>query len=140
MLLLLPPNKLRIPDTSDPSPPMLPNPPPKALEIPPEAVCFSKLLHTFPDTEVLAFVLEGVPKLIPVGRSFALIETALLSPEFPIVSVFSVLACEGFTNWAVESNLLILRPSSLTRDSWLIRPDKLFLEFATFILHSPRPL
>jgi hypothetical protein len=51
-----------MPEITDPSPPMLPNPPVKALAIPPYAVCLSKVVHSLPDPEDgLELDSEGLP-------------------------------------------------------------------------------
>jgi hypothetical protein len=51
-----------MPEISDPIPPMPPNPPLSALAIPPEAVCFSRLVHSLPELEAaLELDWEGFP-------------------------------------------------------------------------------
>lgn len=93
MLLPPPPKRLAIPEISPPSPVMVLRPPLSALATPPDAVCFSKLLHSLSDCEVAVLLLEGEPKLIPVGTVFAFIADIRVSPELDGLTVFSVPPC-----------------------------------------------
>ena len=139
MVLPPPPNRLAIPEINPPSPAMLLSPPPKALETPPDTVCFNKLPHTLPDCDaVVVLLFDGEPKLIPVGTTFAVNDEARVSVAVGGLTVFSVLACNDVsTLWGVSS-FSTLCPSILGTVNRLNLPDKLLLRFATLFLHSPR--
>jgi len=103
-----PPKRLAIPEIRPPRPAMLLNPPPRRLATPPDAVFVSKLAHSLPDCEVLVLVLEGDPKLMPVGPVFAFKPVAFVSPEAVGLMVFSVLLCGCVMMLVGANNLLTL--------------------------------
>src|SRR5215469_10678652 len=75
-MLLFPSNRFARPDTSPPIPPNAPRtlspPPPVRLAIPPDAVCFNKLVNSPLEVAALIRELEGEPNWMPAGVSFAL--------------------------------------------------------------------
>jgi hypothetical protein len=111
VFLLLPPNRLAIPEISPPSPTMLPNPLLNALATPPDAVFVSKLVHSLPGCDVPALLLEGDPNLITVGTVFAPIEDVRVSPGLVGLMVFSATACGRVMTLVGANSLLMLWPS-----------------------------
>jgi len=125
-----------MPEISDPSPPIPPKLPVNALAIPPDAVCFSKLVHSLPELEAFWLEEEGLPNLIPSGVTFPPIEARRVSPKRGRVGFFSVsdaLACP--TRLVGENNKPLFSPPLFVRDNSLKIPDKLFFDFPTLLLH-----
>jgi hypothetical protein len=134
-----PPNRLAITEIKPPSPAMLLSPPLKALETPPDTVCFSKLPQTLLDCdEVVVLVLDGEPNLIPDGTTFAVSDEVRVSCALGGLTVFSLPACKVVSTLAGVSSLSMLCPFIFGAVSRLNLPDKLLLRFATLFLHSPR--
>ena len=125
-MFLPPPNRPTIPEISEPSPPIPPKPPLNVLAIPPDAVCFSKLVHSLPECEAEVVLLEGVPNLMLVDLPVLLTDNDRASVERLGLGVFSV---EPVT-----------RVNKVFGGRDFGGPGKLFLDFATLILQFPRLL
>lgn len=137
MLLPAPPKRLAIPEISPPRPAILPSPPLSALEMPPDAVCLSTLLQTLLGCELVLLLLDGDPKLIPVGTAFAVSDEFRISDGAEGFTVSSVPGCESASKLEGVNRRSMLCPSTLGLASRLNLPDKLLLRFATLFLHSP---
>lgn len=104
---------------------MPPKPPLSALAIPPDAVCVSKLVHSFPDEEAVVRVLDGVPNLILADLTVWLRDSARVSLERPDCNFFSEEPVTGVVAGVLGGRTLG-------------EPGKLFLDFATLTFHPPR--
>lgn len=138
-MLFPPPKRLAIPAMSPPSPAILPSPPPlNVLATPPEAVCLRRLAHSLPLCAEVVALLDGDPKLMPVGRVFEFMPEIFVSPALLGLIVFSAAPCGCVITLVGASSLLRLCPFIFWLPSCVKRPDKLFLLFATLYLHLPR--
>jgi hypothetical protein len=125
-------------DTSPPSPPIALNaPPPNALEIPPEAVCFNKLVHSLPPCELAILLLDGEPKLMPFAVPVSLNGSDRTSGDVPGLKDLGdgpeVAKLEDFVG---ESKRERLTPSAVTPAN---RPNKFAKSLLVFtlVLHNP---
>jgi hypothetical protein len=94
------------------------------LAIPPDAVCFSKLVHSLPDCEAEVVLLEGDPNLMLVDLPVLPTDNNRASVERLGLGVFSVEPVTGLIKVFGGRNFG--------------GPDKLFFDFATLILQFPR--
>ncbi len=133
-MLFPPPNKLAIPENSPPSPAMLLSPPVRALDIPPEAVCFIRLVNMLELLVVAVREFDGRPKLIGTAVSFPVRDGVRMSlKEGGLLILLEVLEEEPDSTVAL-SDLEKLRPSTFGVPIPVTRPARPFLLFAIFNL------
>jgi len=107
----------------DPNPKNPPRPPPSALAIPPEAVCFSSPVKMLPPEELVDDPgLDGFPNEMAERRGFALRERAFVVP--PRLETFGTPVDDALSDWTSLPVVLLL-------------DKEFFLDFAIFNFRSP---
>ncbi len=108
----------------DPIPNSPLRPPPSALAIPPDAVCFNRLVNTLLLEVLLVPALDGFPNARAVPIGLALSESALVAPLR--LEIFGKAEAVALSGRVILLESLLLLPGS-----------KGFLDVAIFSFRSP---